>query len=141
MTRTTRTCPLVIAALFIGCLASTSGLAQSPTGPRSNQGSGESAAGKNDSSTGKEEGAGAGNNADATAARAFARATNEDSGFVASRAAEKADSVDFSLTIGAAVPRQAQLSDLPSDLTDTLHGYNGDQYVIIKDQFVMPRVT
>ena len=60
---------------------------------------------------------------------------------MASRAAEKADSVDFSLTIGAAVPRQAQLSDLPSDLTDTLHGYNGDQYVIIKDQFVMPRVT
>jgi Spy/CpxP family protein refolding chaperone len=56
MTRTTRTCPLVIAALFIGCLASTSGLAQSPTGPRSNQGSGESAAGKNDSSTGKGEG-------------------------------------------------------------------------------------
>jgi Protein of unknown function (DUF1236) len=57
--------------------------------------------------------------------------------FVASRPAEKADSADFSLTIGAAVPRQVQLSLLPTDLTDTLQGYKGDEYVIVKNQFVI----
>jgi hypothetical protein len=56
MTRTTRACRSIINALFIGGLASTFSFAQSLTEPRSNQGSGESAAGKNDSSIGKEEG-------------------------------------------------------------------------------------
>jgi Protein of unknown function (DUF1236) len=57
--------------------------------------------------------------------------------FAAARAAEKTDSVDFSITIGAAVPRQSRLSPLPPELADALHGYNGDQYVVAKDQFVI----
>jgi len=134
----TRTCQLVIAAVFIGCLAGTPGLAQSPTGPRSNQGSGESAAGKNDSSTGKEEGERAREIMQTQRPLALSQEQRKKiQDFVAARPAENADSVNFSLTIGAAVPRQAQLSDLPRDLTDTLRGYNGDQYLIVKDQFVI----
>ena len=138
MTATTRACQILVTTLFIGCLAGTSGWAQSATGPRSNQGSGESAAGKNDSSTGKDEGQRAREIMQTQRPLALSQEQRSKiQGFVASRPGEKADSVNFSLTIGAAVPRQAQLSDLPRDLTDTLQGYNGDQYVIVKDQFVI----
>jgi hypothetical protein len=138
MTRTTRACRSVIIALLIGGLASTFSFAQSSTEPRSNQGSGESAAGKNDSSTGKEEGERAREIMQTQRPLALSQEQRRKiQDFVASRPGEKAGSVNFSLTIGAAVPRQAQLSDLPRDLTDTLQGYNGDQYVIVKDQFVI----
>jgi hypothetical protein len=126
------------AAIFIVCLAITSGSAQSPADPRSNQGSGESAAGKNDSSTGKAEGERARDIMQTQRPIALSQEQRTKiQEFVAGRAAEKTDNVDFSLTIGAAVPRQARLSDLPRDLTDTLQGYTGDQYVIVKDQFVI----
>jgi hypothetical protein len=47
------------------------------------------------------------------------------------------DQVDFSVVIGAAVPRQAQLKDLPATLADMLNGYNGDQYILIRDQMII----
>jgi len=44
---------------------------------------------------------------------------------------------EFSLSIGAAVPRQVELNELPPEVTDVLHGYQGDKYFIMKDQFVI----
>jgi len=131
----TRRCRLAIVASFMSCLASTFALAESPGGPRSNQGSGESAAGKNDSSIGKEEGQRAREIMQTQRPLALSQEQRRKiQDFVTSRPAEKADSADFSLTIGAAVPRQVQLSLLPTDLTDTLQGYKGDEYVIVKNQ-------
>jgi hypothetical protein len=47
------------------------------------------------------------------------------------------DTVNVSLTIGAAVPRQIALYDLPTDMSDVLHGYNGDKYLVVRDQLVI----
>jgi len=30
-----------------------------------------------------------------------------------------------------------QLFDIPLDLSDTLHGYNGDKYVVMRDQMII----
>jgi hypothetical protein len=95
MTATTRACQLVMTALFISYFAGTATWAQSATGPRSNQGSGESAAGKNDSSTGKDEGERAREIMQTQRPLALSqeqRSKIQD--FVASRPGEKADSVN-----------------------------------------------
>jgi uncharacterized protein DUF1236 len=129
---------LVIVFLCTGSLGFHSSLAQSPTAPRSNQGARESAAGKNDSSLGKTEEERVREIMQTHRPLALSdeqRRRIQD--FAAARAAEKTDSVDFSITIGAAVPRQSRLSPLPPELADALHGYNGDQYVVAKDQFVI----
>jgi hypothetical protein len=43
----------------------------------------------------------------------------------------------MSLTVGAAVPRQIELRDLPTAVADALHGYNGDKYLLVRDQLVI----
>lgn len=50
---------------------------------------------------------------------------------------DKRDQVDFSLVIGSAVPRDIKLDDLPADITDSLHGYDGDQFLVVQDQLVI----
>ena len=45
--------------------------------------------------------------------------------------------MNFSIAVGAAVPRQAELHKLPSALTDILQGYTGDQYIRVRDQLVI----
>jgi hypothetical protein len=49
----------------------------------------------------------------------------------------RGDSADFSVSIGSTVPRQVQLSDLPDQAADVLHGYSGDQYMMVGDQLVI----
>jgi len=44
---------------------------------------------------------------------------------------------DLPLTLGAAVPQQVALADLPTDASDILHGYSGDKYVMVGDQLVI----
>jgi hypothetical protein len=39
--------------------------------------------------------------------------------------------------LDAAVPRQAQLTDLPAGLADLLYGSNGDQYLLVRDQMII----
>ena len=43
----------------------------------------------------------------------------------------------FTVSVGAAVPKQVDLADLPTGLTDTLKGYNGDQFVLLPTQLVI----
>ncbi len=52
------------------------------------------------------------------------------------------DHVDFSITIGAAVPHQAKLQPLPADLADAMGKYKGDDYLLVRNQLVIvePRV-
>jgi len=49
----------------------------------------------------------------------------------------RVDNANFSITVGAAVPRQAELRDLPRPLADVLHGYSGDKYILVRDQLVI----
>ncbi|HVY58439.1 MAG TPA: DUF1236 domain-containing protein [Xanthobacteraceae bacterium] len=45
--------------------------------------------------------------------------------------------VDYTIAVGATVPRQAELKSLPSEVADILMGYRGDQYVLVQHQLVI----
>src|SRR5262245_63431049 len=49
----------------------------------------------------------------------------------------RANTVNFSIAIGAAVPRQVQLRSLPAELASILQGYSGDEYALVRDQLVV----
>ena len=59
------------------------------------------------------------------------------SAYVSRHRVHRVDSVNFSIAIGAAVPRQAELRDLPRELVQVLQGYSGDKYVLVRDQLVI----
>ncbi len=44
---------------------------------------------------------------------------------------------DFDLMIGAAVPQQVQLQNLPPEITQVMNGYWGDQYLLVHDTMVI----
>jgi hypothetical protein len=44
---------------------------------------------------------------------------------------------DFDLMIGVSVPRQAELQDLPPEITKVMNGYWGDQYLLVQDKMVI----
>lgn len=43
----------------------------------------------------------------------------------------------FTVAVGAAVPKQIELGDLPVDLTDKLAAYSGDQFVLVPSSVVV----
>jgi Protein of unknown function (DUF1236) len=49
----------------------------------------------------------------------------------------RADELPFSLQVGAAVPRQVELRDLPPEASRILNGYAEDQYVVIRGKLVI----
>jgi hypothetical protein len=49
----------------------------------------------------------------------------------------KIDKADFELMIGAAVPAQAPLQDIPPEITQVMNGYWGDQYLMVRDTLVI----
>lgn len=57
--------------------------------------------------------------------------------FVAGRSEIKVTDVDYSISIGAAVPRQAALFDLPAELSRAMNGYHGDKFVVVGDRMVI----
>ena len=63
------------------------------------------------------------------------RKTVED--FYAKHAQDRVDNVDFTISVGAAVPAQVQLRDVPISLADALSAYSGDQYFMVPNQFVI----
>ena len=107
-----------------------------PSSPRFQQSSGESAAGKNETTTGKSEGERA---REITGTAEPLKLTQEQRQRIgnALRNGPTLDTVDVSLSVGAAVPRQIDLHDLPTEVADTLHGYNGDKYLLVRDQLVI----
>lgn len=56
---------------------------------------------------------------------------------LAGRGDARVQSADFTISVGASVPRQVQLPDLPMELADTLGGYHGSKYLIVRDQVVI----
>lgn len=122
---------VVVAALIYAPLPTLT-----PSSPRFQQSAGQSVAGKSDTTTGKSEE----ERAQEIAHEAQPLNLSEEQRHRIRDALsnEKAiDSVDTSLSVGAAVPRQIQLRDLPTELADVLHGYNGDKYFLVGAQLVI----
>lgn|SRR5215831_1019623 len=59
------------------------------------------------------------------------------SDYATQHAQQKMDRPDFTIAVGAAVPQKVALNDIPTSLTDTLSAYNGDQYFLVANQFVV----
>jgi hypothetical protein len=45
--------------------------------------------------------------------------------------------VPFEMMIGAAVPKQVDLADLPAEASQVLSGYSGDEYTLVQDKLVI----
>jgi hypothetical protein len=117
------------------------------TGSRSNQIAGRSTAGKQ---TTPPQSAGTNSGTPQTVGRAHditSTATNNLNlnasqrkavdDFATQHQQQKVDHVDFTVSVGAAVPKKVQLRDLPSQLADALSGYKADQYLILPKQLVI----
>lgn len=57
--------------------------------------------------------------------------------FFTGSSAHRVESVDFSVALGSAVPRQTEVRPLPDEVADVLKGYKGAEYVIVRDQLVI----
>jgi hypothetical protein len=57
--------------------------------------------------------------------------------YVAEHKNERIDHVDFGIAVGAAVPRQITLHELPAERTSALGKYQGDQYLLVSNQLVI----
>jgi hypothetical protein len=51
--------------------------------------------------------------------------------------APRNDTVNFTVSVGAAVPRTVQLQDMPRSLGDALPSYINDQYAVVGNQFLI----
>ena len=117
------------------------------TGVLSNQGAGESQAGKNKDVTPRQNSAvGSGQNSSGEAADIEKSATplkltdaqrEQIRFYFRGQSANRLKSVDFSLAIGAAVPRKVKLQKLPAQISSVIGGYQGDDYLIVGDQLVI----
>lgn len=61
--------------------------------------------------------------------------------FAAGHRQQKMDHADFTIAVGAAVPQQVSLTDMPTALTDKLAAYGGDQYFLVQNQLVIVEKT
>ena len=50
---------------------------------------------------------------------------------------ERVLSVNFTMTVGAAVPGNTQLRDIPPQLAKSLPNFKNDQYLVVGDQFII----
>jgi hypothetical protein len=117
------------------------------TGVLSNQGAGESQAGKNQTVAPQQNSAvGSGQNSSGEAAEIQRSATplkltdaqrEQIRTYFAGKPADRSQSVDFSVAIGAAVPQQVKLQKLPSQISSVIGGYQGDDYLLVGDQLII----
>lgn len=56
---------------------------------------------------------------------------------VATAKPPKLDSAGFELMIGTAVPEQTTVADLPPEVTEIMHGFWGDQYLVVQDKMII----
>src|SRR5947209_48735 len=114
----------------------------SATGVRSNQNAGESGAGKADPSGPAQNQNDAGRAADIQSSASGGPSLSQEqrakiSSYVTQHRLQRVDTVNFTISVGASVPRQAELRDVPEDLAAILQGYSGDKYVLVRDQLVI----
>jgi hypothetical protein len=57
--------------------------------------------------------------------------------YFAGRSTARTDHATFTLSVGAAVPKQVDLQNLPPALSTILRGYEGDKYLLVKDELVV----
>ena len=117
------------------------------TGVLANQGAGESQAGKNEAITPRQNSAvGSGQNSSGEAAQIEQSATplqltdaqrQQIRNYFAGHPGDRLQSVDFSIAIGAAIPQQIGLQKLPPQISSTIGGYQGDDYLIVGDQPIL----
>jgi len=50
---------------------------------------------------------------------------------------ERVDSANFTMTVGAAVPGNTQLRDMPAQLSKSLPNFQNDQYIVVGSQFII----
>jgi hypothetical protein len=116
-----------------------------PTGALANQGSGESIAAKNKavmpqstSGTGQNSN-GEAHQIDQTAAPLHLtdQQRQQIHAYFARNNADRVDSADFALSIGAAVPKKVPLQVLPPEVASAMQGFRNDQYVMVGNQLVI----
>jgi hypothetical protein len=117
------------------------------TGIMSNQGSGQSAAAKNNAVTPQtNQAVGAGQNSPGEAAQIEGSAEplklseqqrQQIRDFFAKQKGDRTNGVNFTLAIGSAVPQNVQLQPLPPEVSSALGGYKADQYVLVGNQLVI----
>jgi len=121
--------------------------ASGSTGMLSNQGSGESAAAKNNAVTPQtSDKLGTGQNAPGAAAQIEQTAEplklteqqrQQIRDFFAKQKGDRSKDANFTLAIGSAVPQDVSLQKLPAEVASALGGYQADQYVIVGNQLVI----
>jgi len=112
------------------------------TGTRTDERAGESAAGKSSPGGPAQNQDNPGRAAQITGSASGVLSLSQDqrekiATYISRNRIHRVDNANFSITVGAAVPRQAQLRDLPKPLADVLRGYSGDKYVLVRDQLVI----
>jgi hypothetical protein len=144
--------PLIIAAgltaaLSVALIGPSIAQSSGTTGPRSNQGSGQSSTAKHNavapepSATG---GSGQESSGEAQQIEQSAKPlklTDEQrqqiKSYFAGKTADRAPKANFTLSIGAAVPKETRLERLPLEVSTAMGGYKGDEYIIIGNQLVV----
>jgi Protein of unknown function (DUF1236) len=131
---------LVGLALVAGAISSDSSFAQQPQRqePKTDVAKpppGQSPAGKNDTSIGKDEQARTREILQSTAPVHLSQEQRQKIQNLMAHTPQ--EQRVFPATIGAGVPKQIQLFDLPLDVADSLHGYTGDKYLVMRDQMII----
>ncbi|MGH6672613.1 MAG: DUF1236 domain-containing protein [Xanthobacteraceae bacterium] len=140
---------LVSVALAVTIAASGAAAQESPgpTAPKSNQGSGESKAAKHSTVLPEKSLTGGGGQSStgeaaqieqsAAPLKLSAAQQQKIKSYFAEKRTKELNSVGFSLSIGAAVPRQIELHRLPAAIISALGGFRGDDYVLVGHQLVV----
>jgi hypothetical protein len=140
-----RLLPVVLVVAFSAGVAAAQ--QPSPTTPKSNQGSGESEAAKHDSILPDKSATGGGGQSSSGEAAQIERSAGplkltaaqqqKIKSYFADKQSKPLKSVAFSISIGAAVPRQIKLQKLPIPIISALGGFQGEDYVLVGHQLVV----
>lgn len=140
---------LVWAFVFVprGELGSSAHQPSGATGVLANQGAGESTAAKNDAITPEKSATGgSAQNSNGEAAQIDQSAgplklsdaqRQAIHSYFAGNPGDHAQSADFALSVGAAVPQEVKLQPLPLPIVSAMAGFQGDQYIIVGTQLVI----
>lgn len=137
----------VALAAAVGAAVASAQEPPSPTTPKSNQGSGESKAAKHNAVVPEKSLTGGGGQSSSGEAaqieqsaaplKLSAEQRQKIKLYFADRRSKRLKEVAFSLSIGAAVPRQTPLHTLPAEIGSALGGFQGDDYLLVGHQLVV----
>jgi hypothetical protein len=140
-------CAAIVFAVVVAAATAAAQEPSGPTAPKSNQGSGESKAAKHNSVLPEKNVTGGGGPSSSGEAaqieqsagplKLTAAQRQSIKSYFANKRSERLKSVDFSLSVGAAVPRETELRKLPAELVTALGGFKGEDYVLVGHQLVV----